>query len=104
MANGFPAHLRTARIIQEIIAPLLTSLVSAGLITVCAVEVSVDRRHATIQYTVMGADPAETHKLLLKELGYLRGKLAQDMQSRRVPQLALLQLPLEMPNPSCTVS
>lgn len=104
MAHGYPSHLRTARIIQEIIAPVVAGLVDNGIVTVQTVEVSPDRRYATINYTIRGADPATTHDLLKRQLPFLRATLAKGMHAKRVPNLALLQLPLEMPELPCTDS
>lgn len=104
MAHLFPYHLRTARIIQQIVAPVLLKLLPKGLITVREVKVSTDRRHAVIHYTVLGANPSEAHELLEKQIGYLRSVLAREMSSRRVPQLSLLQLPFDpSENLVCTV-
>ena len=101
MVNGFPSHLRTERIIQEIIAPVMSSLVANGIVTVSKVDVTSDKHKAVIHYTVIGADAKDTHELLTSKIYYIRTLLAKNMKSHHVPQIELSQLPIDMPNLSC---
>lgn len=62
-----------------------------GMVTVSAVEVSRDLNYAEVYITVLEqedrAEREQTLKILTRGAGFLRGRLAQLIQLRNVPEL-----------------
>jgi len=60
-----------------------------GFLTLTAVRLTGDRSIAKVYYTVLGEDDQKekTRKALGRAAGFLRSKLAQRLDMRRVPEL-----------------
>lgn len=59
----------------------------AGLITINDVEVSRDYSHATVYYTVLNGDRAESAEILAHARGFLRSELSKRITVFRTPEL-----------------
>ncbi len=82
--------------LEERIKELLSLLIQEkmkdprkGLITINDVELSRDRAHAWVYYTVLGdeEDRRRAQELLEQARGFLRTELSRRLAVRRVPQL-----------------
>jgi len=92
MAKDYPRHHRIADFIQREISQLIRSELKdprvSPMLTVASVDVSSDLSIAKIYYTVMDdSDRDETQQALTKAAGFLRRRLAANMNTRSVPQL-----------------
>lgn len=85
------SHRVGEQIQKEISALLVKGLKDprVGFVTVTAVEVSGDLRHARIYFTVLGEDPArqETLRGLTSAIPFLRRELGKRLRLRLVPEL-----------------
>ena len=85
------SHRVGDQIQKEISALLLKGLKDprVGFVTITAVEVSSDLRHARVYFTVMGDDRArqETARGLTSAIPYLRRELGKRLRLRLVPEL-----------------
>jgi len=85
---------RVAEIIREEVAQFLTSGVKdprlVALVTVTAVDVTRDLKHARIFVSLLGsdADKASSLEALASMTGHLRTRVARVMRLRVAPQLA----------------
>lgn len=86
------SHRVGDQIQKEISALLLKGLKDprVGFVTITAVEVSSDLRHARVYYTVMGDDQGrlETQRGLNSAIPFLRRELGKRLRLRLVPELA----------------
>jgi ribosome-binding factor A len=88
----FSRARRVGELIQRDLATLIPRHMSAsalGLVTIAAVDVSPDLRHAKVYFTVLGNqwDIAQVSKYLNAAAGELRHYLAQRMSTRVTPDL-----------------
>jgi ribosome-binding factor A len=88
----YPRTERIARSIRRELAPLLQRIArdrGLGLVTVTAVEVSPDLRHAKVFVTRLGGqgDPAAIVEHLAPELGRCRQQVARAIRMRKAPHL-----------------
>ena len=91
------SNARSARIadqIQRSLAELIRTEVRdprVGLVTLTGVELSRDQSHAKVFFTVLGTgsggDAEAATRGLQNAAGFLRSGLAQDLTTRKVPEL-----------------
>jgi|SRR5688572_8537007 ribosome-binding factor A len=93
------SNARSARIadqIQRSLAELIRTEVRdprVGLVTLTGVELSRDQSHAKVFFTVLGSassgggDAEAATRGLQNAAGFLRSALAQDLTTRKVPEL-----------------
>ncbi|WP_421868782.1 30S ribosome-binding factor RbfA [Motiliproteus sp.] len=95
MAREFSRTQRIAEQLQRELAQLIQQEVKdprLGLVTVSGAKVSRDLSYADIYVTVMGNEEAQAQaevsvKILNRAAGFLRGRVAQAIKMRVVPQL-----------------
>jgi ribosome-binding factor A len=93
MPKDYPRSRRIAEQIQrelsEIIRLELKDPRVSAMVTITDVEVSADRAHAKVYFTLLGdaREVGETEAGLARAAGFLRTQLAQRMKLRTVPQL-----------------
>lgn len=83
-------NVRLADQIQKDLATLIQREVDparAGLITLSGVELSADYAHAKVYYTVLGAEPEVTQRLLDEKAGWLHSQLFKMLHIHTVPAL-----------------
>ena len=90
--GDYPRSHRVADFIQRELAGMIRSEVRdprvSPLLTVASVEVSRDLSVAKVYWSVLDPDEkAETGAALKRASGFLRRRLAQEMQIRSVPEL-----------------
>jgi ribosome-binding factor A len=83
---------RVGEAIQELVAGLLVREIKdprIGLITITAVRVSPDLRHARIYFSTLGDDEQRTRSLrgLRSAAGFIRGQVARQLNLRVAPEL-----------------
>lgn len=87
----YPRTARVNEVIREVLAEELERLADPelGFLTVTAVDVSTDLRHATVYYSVLG--PAETHEqaagALRARTPQLKAALARQVRIKYTPNL-----------------
>jgi ribosome-binding factor A len=91
----FSRTRRVGELIQRDLAELIQREIhvpSLGLITIAAVDVSPDLRHAKVYFTALGNqwDIAQVTKYLNNAAGELRHYLAQRMTTRITPDLQFI--------------
>ncbi|MGA0610724.1 30S ribosome-binding factor RbfA [Caldimonas sp. KR1-144] len=81
--------LRIADQIQRDLAGLIRELKDPriGMVTLNAVEVSVDYAHAKVYFSLLIGDPQECEAALNEAAGYLRNGLFKRLQIHTVPTL-----------------
>ncbi|MDX1608681.1 MAG: 30S ribosome-binding factor RbfA [Halofilum sp. (in: g-proteobacteria)] len=91
MPRDYPRRYRVADQVQRELGELLRGVKDPrvqGLVTVSGIDVSPDLRHAKIFVTVLESDDPEATVVALNgAAGYLRGRLGDRLEMRRVPQL-----------------
>jgi ribosome-binding factor A len=90
-ARDYPRTLRLNRLLQQIIAEEVERFDDErlGFLTVVAVEVEADLRHATVWYSVLGADEDEALVEALAEYRIrLQSAVARQSRLKRTPELA----------------
>jgi ribosome-binding factor A len=86
-------HLRVQRLVLEELRSLLRDDVSdpdLGDVRVVAVVLSADYRHARIHFVLTGTsvvDPRRTQRALERATPFLRARLAEAVEMKRVPDL-----------------
>ena len=76
---------------EEGTTEILTGVVGAGrLAAEPQVEVAGDYAHAKVYFTVLGADPEATAKLLNEKAGYFHSLLFKRLQIHTVPALKFI--------------
>ncbi|MCI0400515.1 MAG: 30S ribosome-binding factor RbfA [Gammaproteobacteria bacterium] len=95
MPNEFSRARRVADLVQRELAVLIQRGLNEprlGLITISAVEVSVDLSHAKIYVTALGgqAKVDEVLEILNKGAGLFRSQLARRLSLRTVPKLRFI--------------
>lgn len=92
------ANYRRGRINDEMQKELAVAMrdvkdprVSGAFITVTAVEVTPDLKYAKVYYSAMGGDKKEIAKGLKAASGYLRRRIAQDLNLRITPELNFVE-------------
>ncbi len=80
---------RVADQIQRDLAELIRELKDprVGMVTISAVEVTVDYAHAKVFFSLLIGDPAESETALNEAAGYLRNGLFKRLQIHTVPTL-----------------
>jgi ribosome-binding factor A len=83
---------RLAGLIQEAVAAALTTSVKdprIGFVTLTAVSLSADAKHAVVRVSVLGSEEEKVRALegLDSARGFLRGHLARTLALRSVPDL-----------------
>jgi len=81
--------LRIADQIQRDLAELIRELKDprVGMVTISAVEVTVDYAHAKVFFSLLIGDPQESEIALNEAAGYLRNGLFKRLQIHTVPTL-----------------
>lgn len=81
--------LRIADQIQRDLAELIRDLKDprVGMVTISAVEVTVDYAHAKVYFSLLIGDPQESEAALNEAAGYLRNGLFKRLQIHTVPTL-----------------
>ena len=81
--------LRIADQIQRDLAELIRDLKDprVGMVTISAVEVTVDYAHAKVFFSLLIGDPQESETALNEAAGYLRNGLFKRLQIHTVPTL-----------------
>lgn len=81
--------LRIADQIQRDLAELIRELKDprVGMVTISAVEVTVDYAHAKVFFSLLIGDPQESETALNEAAGYLRNGLFKRLQIHTVPTL-----------------
>ncbi|TAM90719.1 MAG: 30S ribosome-binding factor RbfA [Candidimonas sp.] len=86
-------NVRLADQIQKDLASLIQREVDvsrAGLVTLTAVDLSVDYAHAKVYFTVMGAEPDVAAAALNEKAGWLHSLLFKLLRIHTVPTLRFL--------------
>ncbi len=84
---------RAQRIAEQIardlarLIPLEVRDPRVGLVTITGAEITPDYAHATIYFTVLGSDPAESVEGLSAAAGMLRNRLFKNLRIHTVPTL-----------------
>lgn len=78
-------------VVRQTVATALSELLGpeGAAVTVTAVEVSPDLRHATVWIGVVGADPETSFKLVREYQSQLQRRLAGTLTTKFVPRLEL---------------
>jgi ribosome-binding factor A len=84
---------RVAEAIQELVADLLLREIKdprIGLVTITAVRISPDLRHARIFFSRLGGDAEHNESLagLTSAAGFIRSQIARRLNLRVAPQIA----------------
>lgn len=92
MSDDYPRSHRVADFIQRELAEMIRTEVRdprvSPMLTIASVEVSRDLSVARVYWSVLdAAERAETRAGLEKAAGFLRRRLAREMQIRAVPEL-----------------
>ncbi len=95
MAREFSRTQRVAEQLQRDLAQLIQQEIKdprLGLVTVNGVKISRDLSYADVYVTLMGMDESEEQvaasiKILNRAAGFLRGRAAQKIKLRVMPQL-----------------
>lgn len=91
--SGANRNVRLADQIQKDLAILIqkeVSVASAGLVTLSQVSLSADYAHAKVYFTVMGAEPEVSQKILNEKAGYLHSLLFKMFHIHTVPTLKFI--------------
>src|SRR5438552_8253704 len=95
--RSFPRTARINEVVLEILADELERLSDPrlGFVTLTGVEVSPDLRHATVYYSVLGAEEAHryTAAALRSATPHLRGVLGRQVRVKHLPALAFEEDP-----------
>ena len=83
---------RVGEAIQELVAGLLVREIKdprIGLVTITAVRVSPDLRHARVYFSSLGDDEQRTRSLrgLRSAAGFIRGQIARQLNLRVAPDV-----------------
>ena len=84
---------RVADQIQRDLAEIIPQEIrdsSMGLVTLQSVELTPDRAHAKVYYSVLGADPEIAARVLKEKAGYLHSILFKRLHIHTVPTLHFL--------------
>jgi ribosome-binding factor A len=93
----FPRMARVNEVVRETLADEVERLSDPqlGFVTLTAVEVSSDLRHATVYYSVLGADEQheETRRALKRAGPHLRAVLGRQVRLKYLPELVFREDP-----------
>ena len=92
--KSFPRSKRVAQQIQRGLSDLIRREIRdprLGMVTLTEVRASSDLSYATVYYSVLNADPAEAHEVLLSAADLLRGPLGRALGLRHAPELRFVQ-------------
>ncbi len=92
--KSFPRSKRVAQQIQRALSDLIRREIRdprLGMVTLTEVRASSDLSYATVYYSVLNADPAEAHEVLLSAADLLRGPLGRALGLRHAPELRFVQ-------------
>ena len=84
--RGFRIADQIQRDLSDLIARELKDP-RVGLVTISAVEVTLDYAHAKVFFSVLGGDPDESERGLNAAAGFLRNGLFKRLQIHTVPTL-----------------
>lgn len=91
MANkSFPRSRRVAQQIQRTLSELIRRELKdprLGMVTLTEVRVSNDLGYATVFFSVLGAEVAQTQEILDEAADMLRGPLGRALRLRHAPEL-----------------
>ena len=91
MSTNFKRTDRIAEMIQRKLAQIIPQEVKdprlKGFVTISAVKVAADLRHAKVYFTILDEDKVLAASILNAAAGYLRSALARSITLRTVPQL-----------------
>lgn len=81
--------LRIADQIQRDVSELLRSLKDPriGMVTITGVDITPDYAHATVRFSLLVGEPAETEVALNEAAGFVRNGLFKRLQIHTVPTL-----------------
>lgn len=88
--KSYPRSRRIGDQIQRALSELIRREVKdprLGMVTLTEVRVSKDLAYATVYYSVLGADAATTHEILVSAADYLRGPLGRSLGLRHSPEI-----------------
>ncbi|HEU4485150.1 MAG TPA: 30S ribosome-binding factor RbfA [Povalibacter sp.] len=92
--KSFPRSKRVAQQIQRALSDLIRREIRdprLGMVTLTEVRVSSDLSYATVYYSVLNAEPAAAHEVLLSAADLLRGPLGRALGLRHAPELRFVQ-------------
>ena len=92
--KSFPRSKRVAQQIQRALSDLIRREIRdprLGMVTLTEVRASSDLSYATVYYSVLNADPAEAHEVLLSAADLLRGPFGRALGLRHAPELRFVQ-------------
>lgn len=91
MSTNFKRTDRIAEMIQRKLAQIIPQEVKdprlKSFVTISAVKVAADLRHAKVYFTILDEDKVLAASILNAAAGYLRSALARSITLRTVPQL-----------------
>jgi len=93
----YPRMARVNEVVRETLADEVERLSDPklGFVTLTGVEVSPDLRHATVFYSVLGAEEqhAETRQALHRARRHLRAVLGREVRLKYLPELVFREDP-----------
>jgi ribosome-binding factor A len=91
MSNNFKRTDRIAELIQRKLSQIIQQEIKdprmPAFVTISAVKVSADLKHAKVYFTALNNDIEQIGKILNTAASYLRTALARTIMLRTVPQL-----------------